>query len=155
MSASRWPRTLPSLALAALLASAATASASPAFGVRAGVNLDRDDPLVGAELIAPMQSHWWANPNVEITFGDVVDVVGLNGDFHYDFTGTGSAYVWVGPGLAVLFRDFDRGGSDTDIGLNLMFGIGFRTASGAVPYVQAKATIADDTDGFLAFGVRF
>ena len=143
------------LLAACLLLAASTANADPSVGLRAGVNLDREDPLVGIELLASLQRHWWVNPNLEVTFGDRVDVVGLNADFHYDFEHSGSAYFWLGPGLAVLFADYDGGGNDTDVGVNLLAGVGLPTSSGAVPYIQAKATVADDTDGSLAFGVRF
>lgn len=144
-------------AAAALLVAAGAAPASPSFGVRAGVNLDREDPLVGVELLAPLRGGWWANPNLEVTFGDRVDVVGLNADFHYDFerSGSGSAYFWLGTGLAVLFADYEGGGDDTDVGVNLLMGVGLPTASGVVPYFQGKATVSDDTDGSLAFGIRF
>ncbi|HMB68869.1 MAG TPA: hypothetical protein VKU85_06140 [bacterium] len=148
------PFPLPALAVCLILA-ASVAHADPNFGVRAGVNLDREDPLVGAELITRLEGRWFVNPNLEVTFGDFVDVIGLNADFHYDFETSGSAYFWVGPGLAVLFADYDGRGSDTDVGVNLLAGLGFPTSSGVVPYFQGKATVADETDGSLAFGVRF
>jgi len=143
------------LLIVALLPTVPAAHADPSFGLRAGVNLDREDPLIGAELIARLQGSWWVNPNLEVTFGDRVDVVGLNADFHYDFDTSGSALFWLGPGLAVLFADYENGGNDTDVGVNLLAGIGIPTSSGVVPYFQGKATIADDTDGSLAFGIRF
>jgi hypothetical protein len=140
---------------AVVLLVAPFASAEPMFSVRSGVNLDSNDPLLGAGLLAHLGDRWYANPNVEYTFGDRVDVLGLNADFHYDFPLNGSPYVWAGPGLAVLRRDYEPGGSDTDVGVNGVFGIGFRTHSGAVPYIQTKVTLADNSSGWLGVGVRF
>jgi hypothetical protein len=155
-SRKRAPLSLGAAAAALCLhAASGAAVASPSFGVRAGVNLDREDPIVGVELLAPLRNAWWANPNLEVTFGDHVDVIGMNADFHYDFERSGAARFWLGPGLAILFADHEGGGSDTDVGVNLLIGVGFPTSSGVVPYFQGKATVSDDTDGALLFGLRF
>jgi hypothetical protein len=43
---------------------------------------------------------------------------------------------------------------DTDLGVNLLGGVGWQLEA-FVPYVQAKALIADDSEVVLAVGVRF
>jgi len=145
------------LSLAAALSLTQMAASDPRGGFRAGVNLDTDDPFVGGELLAPMGGSWWANPNLEYTFGDAVNVVGFNADFHYDIGTSGETMFWVGPGLAVLVRDHEHPAVDTetDVGLNGIMGVGWRLDSGVIPYVQGKVVLADDSEGALGFGLRF
>lgn len=128
------------------------------FGVRGGIY--GDDAFVGAELLFPLQGSWYLNPNVEWVFVDNGDLFSVNGDVHYDFETGGNYYAWGGGGLALLFRDFDRprfrdDDSETDVGVNLLGGLGFNPGGALRPYVQGKITLADDTEGSIAFGVRF
>ena len=44
--------------------------------------------------------------------------------------------------------------NETDIGLDLLAGIGWKTA-GVVPYLQAKVILSDETEAVLAAGIRF
>lgn len=141
---------------------AAPASAQWDFGVRGGLYTEDSDPFLGVELLTRMgDSSWYFNPNVEAVFVDNGDLFTVNGDFHYDFEPAGSVDFWAGGGPALIFRDFDRGrfsrgdDSETDLGLNLLAGIGFNPGASVRPYVQAKLILSDDTEGALAFGVRF
>ena len=132
------------------------AGAQTRFGVRAGV-WDGPDPFVGLEALISMRNGWYFNPNVELVFGDHQDVVALSADFHYDLSSR-SPYFWVGAGPVVLLRDSERpfdDGSETDIGLDLLVGIGGRSTGGVVPYGQAKVVISDDSRAALAVGLRF
>ncbi len=45
--------------------------------------------------------------------------------------------------------------SQTDVGLNLLAGIGFWKRGAVRPYVQGKVTISDNTEASIGFGVRF
>jgi hypothetical protein len=56
--------------------------------------------------------------------------------------------------LIVADPDRPRAERETDIGLNVLAGLGWKGAS-VVPYVQGKVVLADDTEAVLAFGVRF
>lgn len=128
------------------------------FGVRAGVF--GSDAFVGAELLFPLQGSWYLNPNVEWVFVDNGDLFTVNGDVHYDFEPAANFDVWAGGGLAVLFRDFDRprfrdDDSETDVGVNLLAGVGFLPGNPIRPYVQGKITLSDDTEAGVAFGLRF
>ncbi len=128
------------------------AASDPLLGIRGGVNLDHDDPVLGGELLAAMGGGWWSNPNVEYTLG--ADVLGLNADFHYDFATSTRTSVWAGPGLAVLMAD-SPGGDDADVGINGVFGVAWATRSGAYPYLQTKVTFADSNMALVTAGVRF
>lgn len=149
-------------ALGLLLLAAALASPTPAraadldFGVRAGAYLEDSDPFVGLELLMPIgKSDWYFNPNVEFVFADARDRVALNADAHYDFRQERDFYLWGGGGLAAIHVDGDGGrDSETDLGANLLAGIGWRL-SGMTPYAQLKIVLADDSQVVAGVGIRF
>jgi hypothetical protein len=152
-------RVFPILACAALLALVFLPAAAKAadFGVRTGFYNEANEGFVGAEALVKMSGPWFFNPNAEYVFIDNGTLMSVNGDVHYDFDVNGPTYVWAGGGAAVILRDPDvprRADSRTDLGLNLLAGIGWRTAS-AVPYLQGKVTLADNNEAALAFGIRF
>jgi hypothetical protein len=101
------------------------------------------------------EPRWTVNPSLEYVAGDRVDRWILNGDVLYDLDLDTKAEVWVGGGLAILFKNHDRSGSDTDIGLNLLAGAGLNTSSGLLPYVQGKVVITGDSSLALVLGLRF
>ncbi len=133
----------------------APAGAETDFGARAGIYADAGDGFVGGEVLGKLGSRGWAyNPNFEWVFVDRGDLVTLNADFLYDFRVDEPLYLWLGGGPALIFRD-NRRNDDTDFGLNLLAGVGFKTEGRVRPYVQAKIVLADDTEGVIAFGIRF
>lgn len=151
------------LALASLFLCAPTpARAEVDFGVRGGIYNDADAGFIGGELLTGITRSWFFNPNVEYVFVDAGDLATLNLDVHYDFR-TGSPFdLWAGGGPAVIFQDreFRRGNrivrdDDTEIGLNVLGGIGFARGSSVRPYIQGKLILADETEASLAFGLRF
>ena len=67
--------------------------------------------------------------------------------------------VWVGGGPAIVFSEVegprdDQDDSETDFGLNLLGGVGWRLQS-VIPYLQAKAVLSDENEFVVAFGLRF
>jgi hypothetical protein len=145
------------IVLFALAASAAPGLAADLrFGVHAGLWTDGSDPVVGGDVLLPLHDPDWSiNPSLEWVPGDDVDRWILNGDVLYDLDLDTKADVWVGGGLAILFKDSERHGSDTDLGLNLLAGAGLDTSSGLLPYVQAKVVISSDSSLALVLGLRF
>ncbi len=147
-------------ATALALGGAAAASAQVDFGVRGGVYTDESDPFVGAEVLWRLgATRWFLNPNFEWVFVDNGDLFTLNADAHYDLPVDAPVYVWLGGGLAILVEDRDRPGGDdddeTDAGVNLLAGVGFLKGQPVRPYVQGKLILSDESQGVLAFGVRF
>lgn len=144
------------VALALAAAAAPAAGAEPSFGVHAGVWTDDGEPVVGVELVLPLDNPRWAIvPSVEYVPGDGVDRWIVNADATYDLDLDTKAEIWVGGGLAVLFTDHERHGSDTNVGANLLAGAGIDTSSGLFPYVQGKAVISEDSALALVLGLRF
>ncbi len=144
--------------VAAALSGAATSPAATLFGVRAGEYTEAGDPFVGLELNTQLRNNVWLNPNLEYVFRDNGDLATLNFDLHYDFDVPAPLLVWAGAGPALVYskRELPRGRSDsqTDLGLNLLGGVGWE-AGNLVPYIQAKALISDDNEFVVAFGLRF
>lgn len=138
----------------ALVVTPAAAEWIPGF--RAGIYGEGSDPFVGMELLHPVgDGRWWFNPNVEWVFVDRGDLFSLNADVHYDLEVEAAVDVWVGGGLAAIFSDHPRRGSETDAGINLLGGVAFRRAGPVRPYVQGKIVLSDEIEGVIGFGVRF
>lgn len=126
------------------------------FGVRLGVYTDVEELFLGAEMNAPIAKRVYVNPNLEYVLIDGGTFMTINFDAHYDFPTTSPLNIWAGGGLAVVYVNPDGPiNSQTDPGLNLLFGLGFPTGSSALPYVQGKALLGDQNDFVLGFGLRF
>jgi hypothetical protein len=143
------------LAAAILVALPAAAQADPKFGVRFGYYTEAEDPFIGAELLFRIVPEIYFNPNVEVVLVDNGRYLTANGDFHYDFYSARRTFLWLGAGLAVLNRDPEGPAEgDTDLGLNLLGGIGARRGR-VIPYAQAKLILKSDTEFVIAVGLRF
>ena len=151
-------------AVAALLLVPGAARAEVDFGIRGGIYNDADAGFLGAELLTDFFVRgWYFNPNVEYVFVDNGDLWTLNLDAHYDLR-TGAPFnFWLGGGPALIFRSTEevcrRGNcedeDETDIGLNLLAGLGFMPRAAIRPYIQGKVILTDETEAVLAFGLRF
>ncbi|HEY7923962.1 MAG: hypothetical protein ACHP85_04790 [Burkholderiales bacterium] len=153
MRCSDWFPKIATVALALLLASAAPAAARDMFGVRTGFYTDVDEPFIGIEGLFGLGNHVYLNPNFEYVFTEDPHYMTFNADFHYDFPTRSRAYVWAGAGLGVLYKNPEVGDSNTDVGLNLLFGVGLK--GHVVPYVQGKVIVSEDTAFVLGVGLRF
>lgn len=143
------------LAAAILVALPAAAQADPKFGVRFGYYTEAEDPFIGAELLFRIVPEIYFNPNVEVVLVDNGRYLTVNGDFHYDFYSRRRTFLWLGAGLAVLNRDPEGPAEgDTDLGLNLLGGIGARRGR-VIPYAQAKVILKSDTEFVIGVGLRF
>jgi hypothetical protein len=132
------------------------------FGVRGGLYSDAEAGFLGVELLVPVTRSWYFNPNYEYVFVDDGSLSTLNLDAHYDLPLRSPFYVWLGGGAAVIFseQEFRRGrrietDDETDVGLNLLAGIGFGKGQAIRPYVQGKVILSDETEASIAVGLRF
>ncbi len=124
--------------------------------LRLGVYTDASEGFLGGGILTRFgSSRWLFNPNLEYVFVERGDLATLNADFHYDLTSMGETDFWLGAGPALVFRDNDRGSDDTDLGVNLFAGVGFLRNQAIRPFFQVKLLIYDETEGVLAFGIRF
>jgi hypothetical protein len=145
-------RSVTALLVCILVAGAAHATD---FGIRGGVYTERSKPFVGVELLSHAGDDLYFNPNAEYVFVDGGHFWTFNFDGHWDLPTHGTPYLWVGAGLAVLYEDPDVGPSSTKAHLNVLAGVGFRTHSHVVPYIQVKLITTDPTELVAAGGIRF
>ena len=156
----RTPRSLHTLWLfgpvfAIALCAAGPARSDTSFGVRTGVYTDANAGFLGGEVVTSIASSWYFNPNLEVAVSGDQDVVTANGDFHYDFFQDRPYWVWAGGGPAVIHREFSDDSDQTDLGVNVLGGIAWKTSSKVSPYLQGKVSISDNDEAVLAFGLRF
>lgn len=133
-----------------------TAQGQTLVGGRVGVYTDAEDFFAGAEVLAPVADRLYVNPNVEYVFANRRTFATFNFDVHYDFPVSGRTVLWAGGGLGILYNNPDGPQeSRTDLGANLLFGVGFLRGGPLIPYIQAKVIAADNSDFVVAFGLRF
>ena len=142
-------------AVAVALCAATPAAADTSFGVRTGVYTDANAGFLGGEVVTSIASSWYFNPNLEVAVAGDRDVVTANGDFHYDFFQDRPYWVWAGGGPAVIHREFENNTDETDLGVNVLGGIAWKTTAKVSPYLQGKVTISNNDEAVLAFGLRF
>jgi hypothetical protein len=129
------------------------AQAQTHFGVRGGFYMEQDRGFVGAHLLNKIQRHWMFTPNFEYVFVEPGSFFTINADLHYDFPSRSNTIFYLGGGLGIAHfshEDFDN----TDVGLNLLTGISFSRRP-VIPFIQAKVTIADDTQLIIGGGLTF
>ena len=142
-------------ALFAAMPLSAQNNSSVSVGVRTGLYFDPTDLMIGGELLVPLTSALYLNPNIEYVFADYATVAAFNLDAHYDLPIGGDPFIWFGAGIGLLYAD-PEGPVDGDInaGLDILFGVGF-DAGPIIPYSQLKVFVGDGSQLSLAFGLRF
>jgi len=142
--------------MAALATAAPSEAADLGWGLRLGYYTDVGEPLVAADVTAPLRGRLLFNPNLEYVFVDGVRYLTLNADVVREFRTQGAQAVWVGAGLGIISLDPEGAPEgSTDLALNLVAGVGFRTTGRLLPYFQGKVVWKDDTELALSFGIRF
>lgn len=156
------PSWLTLTAFALGLALAPAASAEEIDGdLRIGVYTDASEAFLGGGILTRLgETSWFLNPNLEYVFVDHGELATLNLDFHYDLISQPEADFWLGAGPALVLRDHDppgpgRGDGETDFGVNLFAGVGFLRDRAVRPFFQAKLLLSDESEGVIAFGIRF
>jgi hypothetical protein len=135
------------------LSHAAIAGVDPE--VRAGIYSGAEQVSLGGGLLMPVghSSRWDFNPNIEATVSGR-DFVALSGDVHYDFRASENTALWVGGGPALLWTDRPGPDNNTDLGLNLLTGVGAKHGQ-MRPFAQLRGTVADENRIAIAGGIRF
>jgi hypothetical protein len=144
-------RALPIVLAASFLFLSAPARAQSGFGVRTGYSVDPDQFYFGAHVgVGPLVSRLWFRPNVEIGFGDNVTTFALNAELAYWFSTKSAWRPYIGGGPALNIYDFDAG-SDTEGGLNFLFGVAHRGGF----FGEIKVGAFDSPDFKIGFGYTF
>lgn len=151
----RSARTLILILTVAAAGAATDARAQASFGARIGVWADPTDPFVGAEALVPLRPLWTLDPNLEVVFGDHTTTGALSVDALYRLERTSSATYWIGAGPSFLVTDLRHGGTDTDLGLNLLVRAELAGSRPYSPYIEGKVVLSNNNRAALGFGVRF
>ncbi len=122
--------------------------------LRGGYYADIEEPMLGGGVLAQLSERWFINPNIEYVLVSNGELFTINGDVHYDFPFSDSANWWLGGGIALIHADPDFGSDDTDVGANLLIGIG-GTRGAVRPFAQGKLVLSDDSEATIAVGIRF
>jgi len=119
-------RNLLAIGLIALVVPCAAEAASSGptfthFGPQFGFGIDPDQFMVGGQfVIGDFHPRWTINPSVQIGFGDqTIGAVNFDGYYHFAVRNS-SATPYAGGGFGLSFGD-----PGTDVGLNLVGGLGF------------------------------
>jgi len=139
--------------LCALIFSVLPAAGATSVNARFGVYTNAGKLFVGGELSVPVAPQIDFSPNLEFVFVGNGNDWSFNFDFHYNLAASRPLQMWAGGGLGVISRSHD--GSHANVGLNLLFGVGFLTSGNLVPYIQAKGVVSSDSEFVLGFGIRF
>ncbi len=142
----------------AILFFASIASADISPGARVGAFFEAESAFVGGEIVTNLTGDWSFVPNVEYVFVDNASQFNFNFDFQYNIRTDYRLEMWAGAGPAIIHfnPENESRDSETDLGANLFFGVGFPLNDARfLPYVQPKLILADNIEFVLAFGLRF
>jgi hypothetical protein len=147
-----------SLAAVSCLAWASLAHANTSGGLRVGFTSSPDQFVVGGQLyFSPVAERLYIVPSGEVGFGDHATTLAFNGDLQYRFlVHDAKVHPYAGGGLAVFYVNLDGGGSDTNLGADILGGMFFNERSGNPMFVEAKLGLTDEVpDWKFIFGVNF
>src|SRR5262245_55542085 len=95
-------------------ASYAEAQGRSHLGAHLGINTDFDDVYVGAHATFFLSRILELYPSFDVYFPDDGTLLGFNGDFKFLIPTDNGFGFYAGPGLGILYQDFD-GGDDTSV----------------------------------------
>jgi hypothetical protein len=145
-------RTLILVALA-FAASSASAQASTNAGARIAYNFQTDEAIVGASFTVPISTRIEFYPSLELYLPDNGNKIGFNGDVKVYLPTRASYDLYAGGGLGIVNQNVS-GFSNSDVGINLLFGIGSRV-SRVRPFGEVRLLIHDDNQLVMLAGINF
>ena len=139
----------------ALVVSSVSASAQPStyVGPRAGYDFQTDEVILGAGFTVPISTQIEFYPSLELYLPDRGNKIGFNGDVRILLPTRASFDLYAGGGLGIVNQNLGDV-SNTDLGLNLLFGIASRVGR-IHPFGEARLLVHDDTQLVLHAGVNF
>ena len=141
------------LALLAVVPSSGRAQVNTHVGARLGYNFHTREALLSANLTVPMASRVEFYPSLDVYTPDRGNKIGFNGDVKVLLPASGSYNLYAGGGLGIVNRNVGDV-SNTDVGVNLLFGIESRLGR-IHPFGEARILLHDDTQLVLLAGVNF
>lgn len=131
----------------------ASAQASTNVGARLGYNFHSDDAVLGLHLTVPISTRIEFYPSIDLYVPDSGNQVGFNGDVKVLLPLRSGPHLYGGGGIGLVNRN-EGDFSNTDVGINLLFGI--ESLVGWIhPFGEARVMIYDDPQLALIAGVNF
>jgi hypothetical protein len=130
------------------------------WGPRVGLSLDPDQVHFGAHIdFGNFAQHVRFQPNVELGFGDHMNLYTANAEAAYRFRSRWDVWTpYLGGGLGANIKSIDNGGhnsSQTDLGVNLLGGIEKGLSSGDRFFIEGKFSLNDVPDVKITVGWTF
>ncbi len=154
---------LASLIIGLSWSSAAQGNDRPAgfhgIGPRAGLTLNPDQVHIGGHIdFGDLANNLMIMPNIEVGFGDDWTTVAPSFELDYRFRSDWGAWTpYLGGGIGPVFYSHKNGGSSSDLGLYMQFGMGKGSSSSETGhfFVEGKLGLADAPDFKATIGWTF
>ena len=141
------------IAALAVHSESASAQASTNVGARLGYNFHSDDAVLGLNLTVPISTRIEFYPSIDLYIPDSGNQVGFNGDVKVLLPVRFGASMYGGGGIGLVNRNAGEF-ANTDVGVNLLFGI--ESLVGWIhPFGEVRWMIYDDPQLALFAGVNF
>lgn len=142
-------RTLFALTVVGLCAAAPLPAQHPRIGLHGGVNFDRDEALIGPQLLLPLGRRIELYPSVDYYFTDPGSLIGINIDLKFG-SAAGLTPLYLGGGLNLLRAS----GGSRRTGANLFVGLEGRGAA-MQPYLEFRVLLHDNSWSQLLVGINW
>jgi hypothetical protein len=146
------------LTIALLVVSTGIGQARTTWGLHGGLSSGPDQFIVGPHLnLEAVGERVYIVPSAEAGFGDHLFSMSFNGDVQYRFRVDGKVHPYAGGGLSAYYFNLDGGGgSDTNLGVDVLGGIFFGEMNGRPMFLDVKAGLTDEVpDWKFQFGFQF
>jgi hypothetical protein len=121
------------------------------WGVRVGLSSDPDQVYGGFHWdLGEFAHNVRFRPNLEIGFGDDVDVLMANAEVHYVFSKVQVWKPYVGGSTGFIYANPDVGDSDTDLTLTGVGGVETKLKSATSFFIEGKVGLTDNEPDFKA-----
>ena len=137
----------------AITSTSALAQATTRVGARLGYNIDSEDAVLGANLTVPITTRIEFYPSIDLYTPATGNKVGFNGDVKVLLPYRSGLQLFGGGGVGIVNRNQGET-SNTDVGINLLFGLESRVGR-IHPFGEARILLHDDTSLVLLAGVNF
>lgn len=145
------------LALAGSAAADETKGKAASFGLRAGLGLDPDQFVIGAQtILGKFGKIARSAPSFDLGFGNDVTTYAANADLFFPLVSppSSNAVIYLSAGPTLTHWSFN-GFSDTEIGFTIAPGLRFPMGTKNVYNLETRIGIGDIPDLRILFGVLF
>ena len=131
------------------------------WGPRVGLSINPDQVHFGGHLdFGQFAKHVRFQPNVELGFGDNVDLFTVNAEAAYRFSAQWDVWSpYLGGGVGANIKRYQQRNNDkdteTDLGVNLLGGIEKGLSSGDRFFIEGKFSLNDVPDVKVTVGWTF